>query len=283
VVAMDRTGDFATPEPKRRRVEGMANAFSSRKSSPGLSRPPSASKQPNQHNQQSTLTPNSTLQDHIATPAKGEPVKIYQSAKMCQINDPIHGNISFEEVCRRIIDTKEFQRLRKLAQLGLCDRVYPGSTHSRFSHSLGVAHYAEAFLLYLIRHQPELNITPVDVLCVKISGLCHDLGHGPFSHVFDGVFMSRARPEKKWHHEEWSVSIFRHLLQQNHINLQDYGLSEIDQLFIEEIILGTKDADRKGRPHEKFYLYDIVNNTRSGLDVDKLDYFRRDIKHSHVQ
>lgn len=202
--------------------------------------------------------------------------------KVCYFNDPIHGNIAMSGLCLDIIDTREFQRLRDLKQLGTCDFVYPGATHTRFSHSIGVAHYAEKVLRTLIRNQPELKITEQDVLSVKVAGLCHDLGHGPFSHVFDGVFMTRMHPGQKMRHEDWSVAIFRHLIKNNRINISMYGLSDVDLTFICEIIAGTAENERKGRSHDKFYLYDIVNNSRSGLDVDKLDYFQRDIKHTNV-
>lgn len=108
--------------------------------------------------------------------------------KSCIINDPVHGQIVMDGLCLRIIDTKEFQRLRYLKQLGTCDYVYPGATHSRFSHSIGVAYYSELLLKNLKNNQPYLSITPIDILCVKIAGLCHDLGHGAYSHVWE-VFM----------------------------------------------------------------------------------------------
>lgn len=119
-------------------------------------------------------------------------------------------------------------------------------------------------------------------------GLCHDLGHGPFSHVYDGVFIKKIYPMgidgegKKWRHEDGSVRMFEYLLVKNSILLSDYGLSEQDKLFICEIIGGVKETDRQGRPPNKFFLYDIVNNSRSGLDVDKLDYFQRDMKFANV-
>jgi HD superfamily phosphohydrolase len=76
--------------------------------------------------------------------------------------------------------------------------------------------------------------------------------------------------------------MLRYLLEKNQIKLEDYGLTPLDETFIMEIILGTKENLRSGRPAEKFFLYDIVNNSRSGLDVDKLDYFLRDIRHTNV-
>lgn len=194
-----------------------------------------------------------------------------------------------EEVCLRIIDTKEYQRLDKLKQLGTTNFVFRGASHTRFGHSLGVAHLAEKVVTTLRKNQPSLQITDADVLCVKIAGLCHDLGHGPFSHVFDGVFIKRMYPKgvnkfdiSTWRHEDGSVRMFNHILTKNSIDLSDYGLSKVDKLFIEEIIGGVEEDGRKGRRFEKFYLYDIVNNIRSGLDVDKLDYFQRDIRYTNI-
>eukprot|EP01035_Chromulina_nebulosa_P029349 gene29349-38883_t len=206
-------------------------------------------------------------------------------------NDPIHGNISIGPLCLRIIDTSEFQRLDKLKQLGVSNFVFRGATHTRFSHSIGVAFLASKVVKILRESQPHLDITPADLLCVTVAGLCHDLGHGPFSHVYDNSFINRRVRErqeraglhyKEWRHEDASVDMFRLLLRTNHIDLARYDLSAVDQTFIEEIIRGTKEKDRIGRPVEKFYLYDIVNNNRSGLDMDKVDYFRRDMFYTNA-
>lgn len=77
--------------------------------------------------------------------------------KLSYFNDPIHGNICMDGLCLRIIDTREFQRLRELKQLGTCDFVFPGATHTRFAHSIGVAFYAEQVVQNLKKFQPELG------------------------------------------------------------------------------------------------------------------------------
>lgn len=143
------------------------------------------------------------------------------------------------------------------------------------------------------KHQPWLQITETDVLCVKIAGLCHDLGHGPFSHVFDGTFLAQLRQKKvvnesfRWAHEQGSVDMLDHLLMSNSIDITDYGLASQDLVFIKELIYGGPlpgSPTLHGRPSSsKRFLYDFVNNSKSGLDVDKLDYFMRDALHAGVK
>ena len=151
----------------------------------------------------------------------------------------------------------------------------------RFEHCLGVAHLAGKFVKHL-RVQHPRDITDKDVLCVQVAGLCHDLGHGVYSHLWES-FIHKQR-QIKWHHEETSAQMLQHLLDENDIFIGDYGLDQTDLIFIKEMITGHCD-DRtkepiswpfKGRPAEKQFLYQIVNNTRNGIDVDKWDYFRRD-------
>uniref|UniRef100_A0A8C6WMW0 HD domain-containing protein n=1 Tax=Neogobius melanostomus TaxID=47308 RepID=A0A8C6WMW0_9GOBI len=110
----------------------------------------------------------------------------------------IHGHMEFDPILVKIIDTPQFQRLRNLKQLGGVYFVYPGASHNRFEHSLGVAHLAGQLVQNLKEKQPELKIDDRDVRCVEIAGLCHDLGHGPFSHMFDGMFIPKARPDRQW-------------------------------------------------------------------------------------
>lgn len=201
-------------------------------------------------------------------------------------NDAIYSTVKMDALCVAIINTKQFQRLAHLKQLGTCNYVFRGAQHTRFEHSVGVAHLAERVAKTFQRNQPELGITAADILCVKVAGLCHDLGHGPFSHVYDGVFIKRMHPNgidpqgNKWLHEDGSIFMLKQLIRENNIRLEEYGLSEIDETFIVEMIGGTPEKERKGRSRNKSYLYDIVNNTRSGLDVDKMDYFQRDMRNT---
>ncbi|KAF7465745.1 Hypothetical predicted protein [Marmota monax] len=205
------------------------------------------------------------------------------------INDPVHGHIEFHPLLIRIIDTPQFQRLRYIKQLGGGYYVFPGASHNRFEHSLGVAYLGGCLVRSLREKQPELQISNRDVLCVQIAGLCHDLGHGPFSHMFDGRFIPLARPGVKWTHEQGSVQMFEHLVNSNGLRpiMEQYGLiPEEDICFIKEQIIGpletpVKDSvwPYKGRPKEKSFLYEIVSNKRNGIDVDKWDYFARDCHH----
>ncbi|XP_059562063.1 deoxynucleoside triphosphate triphosphohydrolase SAMHD1 isoform X3 [Myotis daubentonii] len=209
------------------------------------------------------------------------------------INDPIHGHIELHPLLIRIIDTPQFQRLRYIKQLGGTYYVFPGASHNRFEHSLGVGYLAGCLVRELSEKQPELQISERDMLCVQIAGLCHDLGHGPFSHMFDGRFIPLARQGVKWKHEQGSVDMFEHLINSNDLKpiMEYYGLiPEEDITFIKEQITGppktpVKDVSwpYKGRPKEKSFLYEIVANKRSGIDVDKWDYFARDCHHLGIQ
>ncbi|XP_070192784.1 deoxynucleoside triphosphate triphosphohydrolase SAMHD1-like [Littorina saxatilis] len=203
-------------------------------------------------------------------------------------NDPIHGHMEFHPLFIAIIDTPQFQRLRYLKQLGACYFVYPGAAHNRFEHCLGVCHLAGELVSALRKRQPRLGITDTDILCVQIAGLCHDLGHGPFSHVFDNKFIPYARPDSKWQHEDASVDMFKHMVEVNGLEpvFEEYGLTQKDRVFIIEQIAGkpyTKCEEggestwRYGQ--EKAFLYEVVANKRNGVDVDKWDYFKRDCHH----
>ncbi|XP_073679235.1 deoxynucleoside triphosphate triphosphohydrolase SAMHD1 isoform X1 [Garra rufa] len=221
--------------------------------------------------------------------------KLWQisNESMKVFNDPIHGHIELHPLLLRFIDTPQFQRLRHIKQLGGTYLVFPGASHNRFEHSIGVGYLAGCLVQALNERQPELLITKQDVLCVQIAGLCHDLGHGPFSHMFDAMFIPKVRPGEKWKHEVASVQMFDHLVKVNGLEevMVQHGLTLPDDLiFIKEQIAGPLDSSGsdsswqyKGRPLEKSFLYEIVANKRNGIDVDKWDYFARDCYHLGIQ
>jgi deoxynucleoside triphosphate triphosphohydrolase SAMHD1 len=100
-------------------------------------------------------------------------------------NDEIHSTISLCPVTCLIMDTPEFQRLKGIKQLGSADFVYMNCNTTRFEHSVGVSELARRLITNLKAKQPQLGVTSKDVLCVKLAGLLHDVGHGPFSHVYE--------------------------------------------------------------------------------------------------
>eukprot|EP00977_Amphora_coffeiformis_P016195 scaffold4940_cov163-Amphora_coffeaeformis.AAC.10 len=280
-------------------------------------------------------------------------------------NDEIHTSVDMHPVMTAFMDTPQFQRLRQIKQLGVAEYVYCNTNHSRFEHSLGVAFLARKMCERIHTRQPQLPCTAKDVLCVELAGLLHDIGHGPFSHIYE-VFVTKHHPAymeknpnlethyvglpkfkpelwkheqlapKGWKHEQLSLDmidqVLKHLglaidldnldkpLQQigdgidaktmrvfdDDINLDesledvgsrtkcvfDGGLSNEeairtsrDFVFIKELIYGGPIGHLyenevlhalTGRGPNKEWMYDIVSNTHSGLDVDKMDYFARD-------
>ncbi|KAG1974107.1 HD domain-containing metal-dependent phosphohydrolase family protein [Pimephales promelas] len=217
-------------------------------------------------------------------------------------NDPIHGHIALHPLLVKFTDTPQFQRLRHIKQLGGTYLVYPGASHNRFEHSLGVAYLAGCLVKILHDNQPELKITKQEFLCVQIAGLCHDLGHGPLSHLFDGLVIPEAKNMKKirglpddiperWKHELMSVQMFddivKSLKTENENVLKEHGLDDKDVTFIKELIEGAKVSDAEwsyeGRGEDKSFLYEIVANKQNGIDVDKWDYFARDCHHLGIR
>lgn len=200
-------------------------------------------------------------------------------------NDPIHGHIELSGLSIKIIDTPQFQRLRNISQLGGTYFVFAGASSNRFEHCLGVAHLARHFVTQLSNSQKELNINEQDILCIEIAGLCHDLGHGPFSHLYDAKFLPLVRNDyHEFEHEFASIGILDIIISENNLlkDFKEFNMTDEDIHFIKELILGDsshvpKGFEWKGRG-EKTFLYDIVANKRNGIDVDKFDYFARDCK-----
>ncbi len=173
------------------------------------------------------------------------------------IKDPIHGYIRISETERAIIDTQPVQRLRRLRQLAGSEFVYPAANHTRFEHVLGAMHLAgtlaEALPTHLNNHQQEQ---------MRLAALLHDIGHGPFSHVFEPLMIRHLGKTHEdmvpWLVGETEVAA---KLEKAGFSSRDMGLLAVGRL-----------GDRK-RP----YLDQIIS---SSVDVDKMDFLVRDSFHT---
>ncbi len=181
------------------------------------------------------------------------------------IKDCIYGHIAIPELCLLFIDTPEFQRLRRIKQLGVAQHIYPSAVHTRFEHSLGVMHLAGKMVHIL---DPS---TPVRIIeLIQLSACLHDQGHQALSHLFDQVIHeTKATPPYALHHEQRSVDILKL------VNRRIHALSLEEEAMVIDMILGNA----YGKPQP--WMYEIVSNKRCGLDVDRMDYLRRDAYHTH--
>lgn len=202
------------------------------------------------------------------------------------------GRIEYGAVFREVIDHPVVQRLRHIRQLGMAELVYPGATHTRFSHSVGTAFLAQKMVDALARKR---DVAPKDRLCIVLAALLHDVGHPCFSHQFES-FMQKSLGAK-WAHEDASVLLCDELFASPSVRerLEAAGLDAQDFLFIKELISPPKKAllaalekgnladewakHVKGRPVGDAWMYEIVSNWRCGLDVDRFDYILRDAHH----
>ncbi|KAE9006428.1 Deoxynucleoside triphosphate triphosphohydrolase [Phytophthora rubi] len=195
-------------------------------------------------------------------------------------NDQVHGYIKVNGLCVSLMDTPQFQRLRDLKQLGTLYYVFPGASHNRFEHSLGVSFLSGQTVERFRQQQPELELTQRDARLLSAAGLLHDLGHGPFSHVFEHEFMPRVAAARgygsadapTYHHEDMSLRMIEYMVDDNNIDME-----RDDVRFIQQLIVGAKETHMGSRVDSRGYLYEIVANGRNCIDVDKFDYLARDM------
>ena len=168
--------------------------------------------------------------------------------------DPVHNIINYRDeavlgpLIVSLIDTPEMQRLRSVRQLGLANLVFHGAEHSRFAHSMGVAHVARR-ICDVFRNEME----PLDRVATVAAALLHDIGHAPFSHVMERVF--------HFHHESLSAAILLHPENASHQILHQVDPS-LPQRVVDLICGATTGIGR-----------DVVS---SQMDADRLDYLLRD-------
>ena len=168
------------------------------------------------------------------------------------LKDPVHSYIHIHyEVIWNCLDSKEFQRLRRIRQLGGDFQVYPTAEHSRFSHSLGVYEIVRRMVTEV--KSLCIELTEYEKVCVMLAGLLHDVGHGPFSHAFEHV--------TNHSHEEYTAKIILGDTELNSI------LRAVSKKMPEDIVSIIQHT------HEN----DILNQIVSGqLDADRMDYLLRD-------
>lgn len=173
--------------------------------------------------------------------------------------DPIHQYIYVQDgIIWELINTKEFQKLRRIKQLGTTYFTFHGAEHSRFSHSLGVYEITRKIISDFEKNQ-ALKWSKDEQLIALIAAILHDVGHGPFSHSIEGVF--------KTNHEEWSKKI---IIGDTEINK---ALVEIDSRlpqYINDVL------DKRSK-------YPVIENIISSqLDADRMDYLLRDAYYTGV-
>ena len=171
--------------------------------------------------------------------------------RLLEITDPIHDFIRLNKTEHEIIDTPVFQRLRRIKQLSGAHLTYPGAQHTRFEHSLGVLHIASMAASSL--NSKGLMSTD-DIENIRLAALLHDIGHGPFSHLFEEVLQ-----RKKQSHEE----IGKQIILKSEIG-DIISKSGYDKKLIHNLAVGQSKMQ---------YLNEIVSGA---LSADMMDYLLRD-------
>lgn len=180
-----------------------------------------------------------------------------------RVRDPLHNLIEFdvtefEQVLWQVVQTPPFQRLRRIKQLGFSELVYPGATHTRFTHSLGVFQVARQLMKIIYQHMGKAKFRESRMHTALAAALVHDIGHGPFSHAFEEV--GKKFDFMMARHEEVSNQLVR----SSEVAVQ---LGELYTGFANDV---ADVINRRGPSN----LYDAV--VSSQFDADRLDYMQRD-------
>ncbi|HDD69686.1 MAG TPA: HD domain-containing protein, partial [Candidatus Bathyarchaeota archaeon] len=180
-----------------------------------------------------------------------------------EIKDPVHGYVYITELEKKIIDSFPVQRLRRLRQLAGAEYVYPGANHTRFEHSVGVMYLAGKVV-----ENPNIGqrINEDEAEMVRIAALLHDVGHGPFSHVFEHLLDKELGGKT---HEDMTRWIIATSELKDILNKAGYDPEEIGKL-----------ATNKLEKPSKAFLGQIIS---SAVDVDKLDFVVRDTHHTGAE
>ncbi|MFC1487083.1 HD domain-containing protein [Thermoproteota archaeon] len=179
-----------------------------------------------------------------------------------EIKDPVHGYVYVTEAEKNLIDSYPFQRLRRLRQLAGSEFVYSGANHTRFEHSIGV--------LYLAGELSEnQNLSQLlsedDIQLIRMASLLHDVGHGPFSHVFEHILVKFLNKT----HEDMTHWLIQESELHDIINDVGYNPDDVAKLAVGKL-----------RRPRKAFLDQII---QSAVDIDKLDFVVRDTYHTGAE
>jgi len=179
-----------------------------------------------------------------------------------EIKDPVHGYVYITEAEKEVIDSLPVQRLHRLRQLAGAEYVYPGANHTRFEHSVGVMHLAG-----ILAENPHLSqlLSENEVQKVRIAALLHDVGHGPFSHIFEHLLVKFLNKT----HEDINVWIVQESELRDVLKGLGYDPDELAKLSVGLL-------HKPGRA----FMDQII---RSAVDVDKLDFVVRDTYHTGAE
>lgn len=190
----------------------------------------------------------------------------------------VSGDVLLTKMEVEIVNTKEFQRLRKVRQLGSTYLVYPSAVHTRFEHSLGVLKQADEIIRNIKNNlhssKVEKNISPEDEQIVRLLALLHDIGHMPYGHTIEdefGIFRSHDKHETRWEYLVGKYSDIGKIIIK-------YRNEEFHSLFF-NLIKCEKEFHKYGLG-KKAFLYDIVSNT---VCADLLDYINRDCFYTNLK
>jgi len=199
-----------------------------------------------------------------------------------EIRCPIHGFVFFNDWERTIISQPAVQRLRRIRQLAWTDYVYPGATHTRFEHSLGVMHTATRLYDAIVERssetlRSELQYTDDGLRrgrqLVRLAALLHDVGHAPFSHAAEEL-LPRDAGGARFTHEQYSAAVVRTKLRSA---IEDHPLAHNSGFTADEIasfLEGSKQA------RQSVFWRDLIDGQ---MDADRMDYLLRDSHHAGVQ
>lgn len=204
-----------------------------------------------------------------------------------EIRDPVHGSVYYSDAEVAVLDTLEFQRLRSIKQLGFAEFSFPGATHNRYIHSIGVGHLASLVFDSIFRTYPfQKPSTRIRLRqATKLASMLHDVGHGPLSHTTELVmppvselgikaYKDPAQGGRRANHEDYTI---RYVTESPIAQAISSHFADIQPIYVACLIDKTltcpDDFFMDGGTDLRPILSQIVS---SEIDADRMDYLERD-------